>query len=40
MSPTQLYQLLTGHRAQDPKIATVGRVLAALSRTWRDLDTR
>jgi transcriptional regulator with XRE-family HTH domain len=37
MSPAQLSQVLTGHRA-DPSITTVGRILAALGKSWADLD--
>jgi DNA-binding phage protein len=37
MSQPQLSQILTGHRA-DPSITTVGRILAALGRSWADLD--
>jgi transcriptional regulator with XRE-family HTH domain len=37
MSPAQLSQVLTGHRA-DPSITTVGRILAAVGKSWSDLD--
>lgn len=37
MSAAQLSQVLTGHRA-DPSITTVGRILAAIGKTWGDLD--
>lgn len=37
MSPAQFSQVLTGHRA-DPSITTVARILAALGKTWADLD--
>lgn len=37
MSPAQFSQVLTGHRA-DPSVTTVGRILAALGKTWADLD--
>ena len=37
MSRAQLSQVLTGHRA-NPSITTVGRILAALGRSWKDLD--
>jgi transcriptional regulator with XRE-family HTH domain len=38
MSQSQLSQLLSGYRG-DPRISTIARVLAALGRTWADLDT-
>lgn len=37
MAPAQLSQVLTGHRA-DPSITTVGRILAAIGKSWADLD--
>lgn len=38
MSPPQLWQILSGHRAADPQIGSVIRVLNALGKRWRDLD--
>lgn len=37
MSRQQLGQVLSGHRAA-PTVETVGRILTALGRSWRDLD--
>lgn len=37
MSQSQLSNVLTGQR-DDPRIATVARILAALGKRWRDLD--
>jgi DNA-binding phage protein len=37
MSRQQLGQVLSGHRVA-PTVATVGRILEALGRGWRDLD--
>lgn len=37
MSPAQLSHVLTGHRAA-PSITSVGRILAALGKSWKDLE--
>jgi transcriptional regulator with XRE-family HTH domain len=37
MSRQQLGQVLSGHRP-NPTVATLGRILEALGRGWRDLD--
>jgi transcriptional regulator with XRE-family HTH domain len=37
LSPSFLSQILIGHRP-NPTVETVGRILAALGRSWRDLD--
>lgn len=37
MGPSQFSQVMTGHRA-DPSISTVGRILAALGKSWKHLD--
>lgn len=37
MSPAQFSQVMTGHRSA-PSIVTVGRILDALGKTWKDLD--
>lgn len=37
MSPAQFSQVMTGHRAA-PSITTVGRILEAIGKTWKDLD--
>lgn len=37
MSPSYLSNVLSGVKAK-PEITTIARVLAALGKTWRDLD--